>query len=58
MSIEKKKKELELLRVQAAKFEMELKIEERKEEISRLEANIKIQQEAEIRIQKELNELK
>lgn len=58
MSIEKKKKELELLRVQAAKFELELKIEERKEEITRLETNIKIQQEAEQRIQNELNELK
>lgn len=45
MMLEKMKMNAELLRVQAAKAEMELKIFERTEEIKRLEANIEIQNE-------------
>lgn len=43
MSLDKKKKELEMMRVSLAKQEMELRIEERMEEIKRLRDNIKIQ---------------
>lgn len=43
MSLDKKKKELELARVRLARQEMELKIEERQEEIGRLKDFIKIQ---------------
>jgi len=51
MTLDTKKKELELARVQLARQEMEFKIEERLEEIERLKSNIEIQ------IKKE-NELK
>lgn len=43
MSLERKKTEVELIRVEAAKAEMELRIAERQEEIKRVEENIKIQ---------------
>lgn len=43
MSLEKKRKQIELMRVTVAKQEMELRIEERMEEVKRLEENIKIQ---------------
>ena len=57
MSIEKKKKQLELGRVSLAKEEMELRIDERMEEIERLRQNIKNQDVAAQRIKKELEEL-
>lgn len=43
MNIERKKKEVELIKVQAAKAEFELKIYQRQEEIDRLEENIERQ---------------
>ncbi len=47
MNLEQKKLKAELLRVQAAKAEMEYIIEQRMEEIKRLEDNIKKQEDAE-----------
>lgn len=58
MSLEIKKKEMELNRVIMAKEEMQLRIEERLDEIERINAQIKIQDEAAIRITKELETLK
>lgn len=57
MSIDKKKKIVELHRVQGARMEMELKIEERKEEIKRLEDNIKIQLAREAELEEEIKKL-
>jgi hypothetical protein len=54
MNIEKKKKEVELMKVQAAKAEFELKIIQRMEEIERLEDNIKLQEEKISELQHEL----
>lgn len=56
MSLDLKKKKLELMRVQLAKHELELRIEERLEEINRLKDHVKIQEEAEIRISNELKQ--
>lgn len=42
-AIELKKVRVELIRVQAAKMELELRVDERMEEISRLKENIDIQ---------------
>ena len=42
--LELKKLNVELLRVAAAKAELELKVEERMDEIKRIEDNIKIQE--------------
>lgn len=52
--IERKRKELELMRVQTAKFELELKIEEMNKDIERLKAAIIIQEQTEIKIKEEL----
>ena len=54
MSLERKKKEMELRRVETARMELELKIDERLEEIERLRDHIKIQLEKEDQIKKEL----
>lgn len=43
MSIEIKRKKLELSRVELARLEQELKIEERMEEITRIKSTIQIQ---------------
>ncbi len=45
MNIEKKKKQVELMKVQAARAEFELKIAQRLEEIERLKENINLQDE-------------
>jgi hypothetical protein len=42
MSLEKKKLNLELMRVKMARMELEFRVDERKEEIKKLEDNIKI----------------
>ncbi len=55
MSLEEKKKRLELMRVQVARQELEFKIEERMEEVKRLEEHIKIQIEKESQLLAELN---
>lgn len=57
MSLEIKKKQLELQRVMTARMEMELKIEERMEEIERLKANIEIQNKREAEIKEEITKL-
>lgn len=58
MNLELKRKEVELMRVQMAKSEMELRIQERQEEVQRLQENIKIQVAAEERLLAELKTLK
>lgn len=55
MSLEKKKKELELMRVSLARQELELKIEERLDEIKRLKEHIEIQLKKESELKEELN---
>jgi hypothetical protein len=54
MSLEKKKMQVELMRVQAGKAELELKIEERLDEIERLKEHIKIQEKKESELQDKL----
>lgn len=56
MSRDKKRKQLELSRVKLAREEMELKIEERLEEIERLKNNIQIQINKEKDLEKEIRE--
>ena len=58
MSLETKRKELELMRVETARKELEFKIEERLEEIARLQEHIKVQLLKEQDIKKELESLK
>ena len=53
-----KKKKLELMRVQVAKHELEFRIEERLEEIARLKDHIKVQEEAEKKLELEISENK
>lgn len=52
--IEVKRKELELMRVQTAKFELELKIEEMNRDIERLKAAIVVQEQTEVKLKEEL----
>lgn len=54
MSLELKRKQLELSRVQLAREEQELKIEERMDEIRRLESAILIQKEKEEQLKAEI----
>ena len=54
MDIEKKKKEVELMKVQAAKAELELRVAQRLEEIERIEENIIIQDDRIVVLQNEL----
>lgn len=53
--IELKKIKVELLRVSAAKAELELRIDERLEEIQRLKDNIKISEAKEVELQEKIN---
>jgi hypothetical protein len=53
-----KRKELELKRVQMARFDMEFRIEECLDQIEKYKQNIKIQQDAEARLTKELQEVR
>jgi len=57
MSLERKKKEMELRRVETARMELELKIDERLEEIERLKEHIKIQKQKEDDLTEELSNL-
>lgn len=57
MSLERKKKELELQRVKLAKMDMEFKIEERLEEIKKLKDHVTLQDEAITRIEEEIRNL-
>ena len=56
MTLEQRKWKSELLRVQAAKAEMEYIIAQRMEEIGRLEDNIRKQEEAEKLLKEKLGE--
>lgn len=56
-ALEIKKKKAELMRVQAAKAEQEFKIEECLDQIKRLQASIKIQNERAEQLQKEIQDL-
>jgi hypothetical protein len=58
MTLDLKKKKLELMRVQVAKCDLEYKIEERLDEIERLKSHVKIQEETEIRLTNELKQMK
>lgn len=58
MSLEIKKKQTELLRVQAARAELELKIMEREQDIERLRDAIKIQTDKEAELTESLKTLK
>lgn len=53
-SIDFKRKKFELARVELARQEQELKIEEKMEEISRLQAMIQIQKNKEIELKAEI----
>lgn len=55
--MEKKRKELDLMRVQTAKFELELKIEEMLADIERLKKAIIVQMETENKIKEDLKKL-
>lgn len=56
MTLETKKKHLELKRVEMARMELELKIEERMDEIERLKVAIEVQKVTEEKLKKELNQ--
>lgn len=58
MSLELKKKQLELRRVESARMELELKIEEKLDEIERLKKHIETQIEAEEKLKLELENIK
>lgn len=54
--LDKKRKELELVKVNASRCELEFRILEKEDEIKRLKENIKLQDEYIIKINKELEE--
>lgn len=54
MSLEMKKTQVELMRVTTARMELEYKIEERKEEIKRMEDHIQIQIDKEAELKQKL----
>jgi hypothetical protein len=58
MSLDIKRKEVELMRVKVAKNEMELRIAEREDEIKRLKENIAVQEASESKLILELKTLK
>lgn len=58
MSLDLKRKELELDRVLLGKKEMEFRIDERNQEIERLEENIKIQEIALEKLTAEIQQMK
>lgn len=58
MSMEMKRKKLELARVELARQEQELKIEERLEEIERIKGHIEIQLKKEQELRAELSAIK
>lgn len=58
MGLEKRKKELELARVSLAKDELLFKIEEKKDEIRRLEEHVKIQEQKELELKTNIKNIK
>ena len=57
MSLETKRKELELIKVAAARAELEFKILEKLEEIERIKQNITIQLKREAELREEIKKL-
>jgi len=57
MSLDMKRKQLELRRVETARMDLELKIAERQDEIARLSSLVLVQQETEDRLKKEIEAL-
>lgn len=57
MSLDLKRKRIELMRVETAKCELEFKIEERLEEIKRIKEHIEIQKQTEEKLKKEIEKL-
>jgi hypothetical protein len=57
MTLEMKRKKVELLRVSAAKADLELRIHERLEEIERLKEHIAKSEETEAKLNQEIKEL-
>lgn len=57
MSLEQKKKKLELMKVETARHELEIRIEERMDEIKRLEEHVEIQLKKEEDLKKEIEKL-
>jgi hypothetical protein len=57
VGLELKRKKLELLQVDTARHELEFKIEEKMDEIKRIENHIKIQKERELSLASEIHEL-
>lgn len=58
MSLELKRKELELVKVAAARAEMEFKILEKQEEIERIKTNIQAQIKREAELKEEISKNK
>jgi hypothetical protein len=56
MDLEKERKKVELIRVRAARAELEFKILERQDEIERIKQNIQAQLNREADLEKELGE--
>lgn len=54
MTLERRKKEAELARVKAARLDLEVRIEERLEEIERLKQHVEIQLQKESELEQEL----
>jgi hypothetical protein len=54
MSLERRKKEAELARVKAARLDLEVRIEEKLQEIERLKAHVLIQIEKEKELEREM----
>lgn len=57
MSLERKRKEMELMRVTTARHEQEFRIEERLDEIERIKEHIKIQKAKEEELKQEITNL-
>jgi len=57
MSLEHKKIELNLMKCQTARMELEYKIEERKADIERIKDHIKLQDAQEAKLKQELKDL-
>lgn len=57
-SLDLKRKEVELLRVQVAKQELELRIEERLDEIQRIKEHIDVSNKTENKLKEEIQTLK
>lgn len=55
--LDKKRKEIELMRVQTARHEILFRIEERLDEIERLKEHVKIQEQAEEKLKLEISKL-